>query len=455
VDQNPFACDVGGLSTLVNCKNSDDGRTNFLAKLDGEPIRSVTLAGSFVPAPQITGGKELTLDEIDAFYTYADFNEMKSYGLNSVQIQLPVDSSLYPKNATFKMIENALNTMILRITDAKLKIILALERASVEHQDSLEDQIQTISSYAILASKKFSHDILALVLPKDFENLIPQIRNISPTLPLLLPVKSGNMKDFKNPAFADENLYLAMDMDHSTTVADIASSNIVDDRMKMYYHESMACIHRSPIDFAQCYHGLPVFVSNGFDASIDNCFLRDLDDQTFQDYGQCNNFEATTYSPWWKRHRKSFVNRQFFAFEQGLGWSFEAWKIYDDKNENNGELDQPAKLLCFQDVMTSVLEQSSIKHDDNSVQYACLNPPVADYQKGDRMFSMRATNFITSIYSSGNAFQNYYSGNPKIFGIIAFFGIFSIMAITILYFKNRHNGYIRLPDEISITSMHF
>ena len=179
VDQNPFACDVGGLSTLVNCKNSDDGRTNFLAKLDGEPIRSVTLAGSFVPAPQITGGKELTLDEIDAFYTYADFNEMKSYGLNSVQIQLPVDSSLYPKNATFKMIENALNTMILRITDAKLKIILALERASVEHQDSLEDQIQTISSYAILASKKFSHDILALVLPKDFENLIPQIRNIA------------------------------------------------------------------------------------------------------------------------------------------------------------------------------------------------------------------------------------------------------------------------------------
>jgi len=71
-----------------------------------------------------------------------------------------------------------------------------------------------------------------------------------------------------------------------------------------------------------------------------------------------------------------------------------------------------------------------IKHDDNSVQYTCLNPPVADYQKGDRMFSMRATNFITSIYSSGNAFQNYYFSNPKIFGIMSFFAILSIMAIT-------------------------
>jgi len=107
------------------------------------------------------------------------------------------------------------------------------------------------------------------------------------------------MKDFKNPAFADENPYLAMDMDLSTTVADIASSNRLDDRMKIFYHESiMACIHRSHIDFAQCYHGLPFFVSNGLDASIDNCFLRDLVDQNFQDYAQCNNFEATTYSPW-------------------------------------------------------------------------------------------------------------------------------------------------------------
>jgi len=112
-------------------------------------------------------------------------------------------------------------------------------------------------------------------------------------------------------------------------------------------------------------------------------------------------------------------------------------------------------LLTKSILFNKIVFLSLIKHDDNSVQYACLNPPVADYQKGDRMFSMRATNFITSIYSSGNAFQNYYSGNPKIFGIIAFFGIFSIMAITILYFKNRHNGYIRLPDEISITSMHF
>jgi len=81
-------------------------------------------------------------------------------------------------------------------------------------------------------------------------------------------------------------------------------------------------------------------------------------------------------------------------------------KFNDDKNQSNGALDQPAKLLCFQDVMASVLEQSSIKHDDNSAQYVCLNPPVADYQKGDRTFSMRATNFITSIYSSGKSFQN-------------------------------------------------
>jgi len=88
----------------------------------------------------------------------------------------------------------------------------------------LEDQIQTISSYAILSSKKFSHgSILALVLPKDFE--------------------SGNMKDFKNPAFVDEKINLAMDMDLSTTVADIASSNILDDRMKMPYIGRILILH--------------------------------------------------------------------------------------------------------------------------------------------------------------------------------------------------------------------
>ena len=128
---------------------------------------------------------------------------------------------------------------------------------------------------------------------------------------------------------------------------------------------------------------MPVYVSSGFDLAIDDCYLSS--EKGFMDYGQCNRFDETIHSGWWERHRQSLASRQLFSYSLGVGWSFTAWKMYDDSSgaadSDKSIIDVPAKLLCLRDVVDAGL-MPSLKSLRKSGM-ACLNGPKDDFAMGD------------------------------------------------------------------------
>lgn len=346
VDKDTHACDVGGLAVLKCPSNS---KTNPVPL-----IRAVTLAGLFVDAPWATGGRSLTLNEARGFYTIHDFKEMRKLGINTVQIPF------YTSDFTGGDNQSLLSDILADVEDARLSAILVL----------IGNDTTTIARAASFAASCRTV-VTALTLPS--ADYVRAARDAAPSLTLMVPVTEGDLTslDFGN----DDNIVAALDMNHATTVADVASSDSLNDRMKLYYHESLACTRRSPLEYAKCFHGVPVFVAKGFDLSIDNCILQGTDG--FHDYGQCNRFNETIHSDWWEAHRKSFAGKQIFSYEKGLGWSFSAWKLYDESQV--GTIDSPEKLLSLRDVAAAGLLPSS--WDDTSL--ACLNPPLADFVLGD------------------------------------------------------------------------
>lgn len=129
-------------------------------------------------------------------------------------------------------------------------------------------------------------------------------------------------------------------------------------------------------------------VATGFDLAIDDCIFQNITSNVhFVDYGQCGRLEETLDSPWWKRHRQSFASRQLFSYEQGLGWSFAAWKVLGS-DEAPGVIDSFAKLLSFKDVTAAGLMPSLV--DEPFPIEACLNPPKADFVMGDRTYAPTA-----------------------------------------------------------------
>ena len=102
----------------------------------------------------------------------------------------------------------------------------------------------------------------------------------------------------------------------------------------------------------------------------------------FQDYGQCDpdRFEERIHSDWWARHRESFIARQLSSYEMGLGWSFDAWKMYDDDSAVD-LLDSHAKLFCLKNVAAAGLFPSL--DSEKPAQLACLNGPEPDFVLGD------------------------------------------------------------------------
>ena len=127
--------------------------------LNGDVVWSVTLAGAFVPAPWVTGGKTLAMDEVKLFYAHSDFHDMAKLGVNAVQIPVPCDAFYIKGNE----VQATITRLLDRATNAGLDVGL-----------------------------------------------------------------------------------------HGT-VTDVASSDSLTDRMKMFYHESLVCMDRSPIEWLECY----------------------------------------------------------------------------------------------------------------------------------------------------------------------------------------------------------
>jgi hypothetical protein len=342
---DPYACDAGGLAEL-QCGNENDAK---------EPIRAVTLNGLFIPFL----GANKTLEEAQTFYTPQDFADMKAMGLNTVQIPVPLDSFEHSKVAA------AVKTVMDMAKD--LDVIITLMHGN--------DDVTT----AVIAAATFcaSHKVKALTLPE--KSMVPAARGVAPDLTLFVVIDTG---DFIDLEFGDDpNVFGSLNMDHSSSVSDVASSDSLNDRLKLFYHENVACVSRSSLEYAKCIRKVPVFISGGFDLSIDDCVKKHIDAKQFRDYGQCDRFNETVGSGWWNAHRASFAARQVFAYERGMGWSYTTWKVDNNDYAKHELLDEPVKLLSLKNVHAAGLFPT-IKGSTTAVR-ACLNPPEVDFVLGD------------------------------------------------------------------------
>jgi hypothetical protein len=361
-----YACEFNGLAGL-DCDGKDKATKS--PRSDGAPIRSATLAGMFVDAPWATGGTPLTLDEMSDWYSTKDFDAMKALGLNTVQIFLPTAAFTVGDKFGAK-IKALFETLLGDIETAGLDVVVSLVGTG--------DELDAVVAAAKYASTQSA--ILALTLPSntklDSIAMVEAIRAVATKLSLFLPMRLGDL--IKMSAEFDDNVYGSLEMPHTGTVADIASSTSQEDRSKLFYHEATSCMARSPLEFGACFQSMPIFVGSGFDLSIDDCVNKDIV-SSFKDYGQCDRFDESINSGWWARHRASFAGRQVYAYERGLGWSFAAWKLYGEHHV--GMIDTPAKLLSLKDVAEAGLFPSL----DESIpaQEACLNPPDIDFALGD------------------------------------------------------------------------
>ena len=357
-DSNPYACDVNGLAKL-SCTNTQK-KEPLLA--DHQPVRSVTLQG-WLPSSSST-----TIS-----YTTQDFEEMAELGLNTAQIVLPM--SVFANND--ETAKELLASMLKAMQPSGLRAILALEYSEKDSFD-VTQVLMEISSYA-LTNKDV---VLAVTLPRgtplEPKQMVETVRaSVGPELAILVPMDDSDFVGNAN-AFGidDPKVYGSLEWYHTNTIGDIASSSSEDDRSKLFYHESLACIQRAPLEHLACHQNMPSIWTFGFDLTIDDCADR-ATSTTFRDYGQCDRFDETIDSGWWDRHRQSFAARQLYAAEQGLGWSFASWKLSNDDDDDSGTL-TPAKLASLRDVVRAGLFPKNFDVDG-----ACLNPPENDFVLGD------------------------------------------------------------------------
>lgn len=258
----------------------------------------------------------------------------------------------------------------------------------IEHiiDDVVTDHSETVIGLQLPTSA--SNDAIDV----DYSSMVSTIRKYSTHLPIFVPVSIGQLAHVKAVHHDDaKHIYSALSMDHTTSVADVASSASLDDRMKLYYHENVACTQRSPIDYIRCYKNMPALITSGFDLAIDNCAFQYDTTVPFVNYGQCDRWDETIDSQWWHRHRQSLAVRKLASFEQGLGWVFAAWKVGDDETKS-GTIATPAQLHSFTavssaglfpDLHTYVVGSNDLGDDIP----ACLNPPLDDFILGDETLS--------------------------------------------------------------------
>ena len=258
VDTNPYACDVNGLATLNNCdKSTTDTPTSL--RSDGDIVKSVTLAGAFVPVTWATGGKILTMDEVKDFYTSKDFRQMVDLGVNTVQIPVPCDAFYDRKSEVVDTVSHLLE----RADKAGLSAIIVLVMADDKEDENITAEM--IDKHISLAAK-FASDtsnVIALQLPTPSPSLLSAVRSVSRTLSVLVPTNVGQINNLSFPP--DSNIFAALDVGATTGVANVASSDSESDRMKMFYRE---LLHRVIDEPSGIVHFLTLFILFTFTSSL-------------------------------------------------------------------------------------------------------------------------------------------------------------------------------------------
>ena len=230
VESNPYSCDMNGLATLSNCDIDSKSNTSNSLRSDGDIVKSVTLAGAFISQPWATGGKEeLSMDEVKDFYSSKDFQEMADLGVNTVQIPVPCNT-FYKQGE----VADTVSQLLEEADKAGLSAIITLVAMNTEDEDITADMIdEHISAAAKFASG--SSTVIALQLPSPNSSLLSAVRLETSDLAVLVPTNKGQLSNLSFPP--DSRVFAALDVGHSTSIADIASSDSESDRMKMFYRE--------------------------------------------------------------------------------------------------------------------------------------------------------------------------------------------------------------------------
>jgi hypothetical protein len=377
VNSDVHACDVSGLTTL-SCPS--------VPPRSHPKLRAATLAGVLSSStPWATGGRALTVGEARGFYTSADFDDMVDLGLNAVQI--PVSSQVFTtKTETSASQLELLRSLLSMANDHKMNVLVLLEDDDVpaglsypSDGDRLREEATRSAATFLVDMTKKGTLFSGLILPSS--SLVAAARQVSTEMNLLVKASEGDLAERQLPS--DAHLFIALDRTHTASVADVASSTSLDDRLKMYYHENLACQGRAPVEFGWCYQHTPVYIFRGFNIAIDDCVLQDQRNSSFSNYGQCDRFGERVHSPWWHAHQASFASRQLAGYETGMGWTYDAWKLFGEDPDVDDVLDRPSKLYALKNVARSGLFPSLRHASAAHYKPACLNNPVPDFVLGD------------------------------------------------------------------------
>lgn len=425
----PDTCDFHGLATLT-CNNTGPGvaaidRTEpwktapwaHLLRGGVAPLRSANVGGLFVLEPWITpditkwddtvmdqysfsqtaGAKDILEKHWTTWYTAADFQDMTTYGLNS--IRLPVGWWYFAEAAGLDAAPYIVPDQ--KITDMDHPIVKILQYAMTNQimvtvdlhgapgsqngldnsgKRSTDPQVEnwgdtwlynetalSDTTKVLVAMTNWINDlnkqgitnVIMLELVNEpwvfgdmskvrdwYVDTIKEIRSANATLPLLIHDAFRHEEwawllhhwQWKN-IFMDTHLY------HAFNINDLASSNPECDKSKMVAHENLACRYGSLLRYKSCV-SLPTYTGE-WSLTIDNCIPL-LQGSTshanqFVNWGQCNNLAARDNDPWWDNHTKSFAMRQIAMFERELGWAFWTYKLHTDEQMQ----DRRNKVWCF------------------------------------------------------------------------------------------------------------
>jgi len=422
--KDPGACDFEAMSSLTCGKELPWRTAPWYNKLLA-PIRAVNIGGLFILSRWmlpgfVAWGEETGIVDNDSFshhcaelalcgklethwetfYEQADFDQMRSFGLNSVRIPVGFwyferltgrEPTFYIKPTKDILDENHPLTNTIRMAkNAGLFVILDLEAVTTEAAfDAAGTTIATaaaMATYIAHIEAKFGLDNIILLEigsaavtsgESDAATLnaaITSVHSIIPTLPTMVLDSSAT------PSAGLNNVYLNMKVFHGYAVPDVASDTSAADREKMYAHEKIACGFKAPLHFSTCQR-LPTFVGE-FSLATENC-LPNVDTK-FKNYGQCDRIGERKDSPWWQRHTKSFAMRQIDTYERELGWAFWSFKL-----DAVAEAASPSAVYWSfrMAVMQGLIDVASKSNPYAPVPDACLHSPIPDYILGDDTYA--------------------------------------------------------------------
>jgi len=408
------SCDFEAMSAFTCGKEAPFSSAPWAARLDYQPIRAVNLMGVFIVKPWVSPslvswGAETGVVDHRSFcekcqalgvcgklqslasdwYTAADFEAMKTAGLNAVRV--PVGQWFFSELSKVAFKPYLVPSQGLLSEDHPLTRVLAMAKAAglqaiidVSTEGLSRGAKNDVAEVAGAAAKYIRHiattfgldNVLLLELTAEAEGVVfdaelvkavmGKVKSVAPELPVMLPESSSlppSLLSSPAPAvFVDTVVY------HSFDVADIASDTAAADREKQYAHEKIACGYKAPLHFTTCTKA-PTFVGE-LSLAIDNCLP--LVDKDFKDFGQCDRLASRHSSPWWQRHSRSFAMRQLGTYERELGWAFAAYKL-----DSQAMAHPSAAYWSFEEAVAQGLI------DLSSTEDACAHYPAADYILGD------------------------------------------------------------------------